>query len=66
MLQLVDLHHSGSPGEVPQTDEARAPRDPLTVEHRVVQTLLDVRDDLRLRERRRHLNNINSYIINNV
>lgn len=52
VLDLVYLHHAGSSGEVAQADELRAARDPLTVEHGVVQTLLDVRDDLRFRQRR--------------
>lgn len=50
VLDLVDLHHSGSSGEVSHTNKLGAAGNPSALEHRVVQTLLQVRDDLRLLE----------------
>lgn len=62
VLDLVDLQDSGSSGEVSHTNKLSAAGNPPAVKHRVVQTLLDVRDDLRLLERRRHV----ALIINSI
>lgn len=51
VLDLIDLHDSCSSGEVSHTNELGAAGNPSAVKHRVVQTLLDVRDDLWLLER---------------
>lgn len=48
MLYFIYLHYSGSSGKVPQTDKLGAAGNPFTVKHGVIQTLLNVRNDLRL------------------
>lgn len=60
VLNLVHLQDSSSSGEVSHTNKLRAARNPLGVEHRVVQALLNMRDDLRLFQRRWHFDQNNT------
>lgn len=61
-LDLVDLQDAASSGEVSHAHKLGAAGNPPAVKHRVVQTLLDVRDDLGLLERRGHA----ALIINSI
>lgn len=54
MLNLINLHHSGSSGEVSQTYKLCTAWDPFAVKYSVIQTFLNVRYDLWLFKWRRH------------
>ena len=55
MLHFIYLHYSGSSRKVAQANKLGTARNPFAVKDGVVQALLDVDDDLRLRQGRRHL-----------
>lgn len=48
VLHFIYLHDSGSSGKAAQTDKLRAAWNPFTLKNGVVQTLLNVRNNLRL------------------
>lgn len=52
LVNFIYLNHSGSTRKVSQTDKLRAAGNPFTVKNRIVQTLLNMRNNLRLVQRR--------------